>query len=100
MSFLIVFSPRYLDSCLPYAHHLTYPIILLCPPSFHSLTHSPRAIISERREELLRMRDTHVASIRLDFYYSSSHQGKLGASRESLNLPEGNAAKRDGKATW
>ena len=46
------------------------------------------------------MRDTHVASIRLDFYYSSSHQGKLGASRESLNLPEGRAAKRDGKATW
>ena len=30
------------------------------------------------------MRDTHVASIRLDFYYSSSHQGKLGASREYL----------------
>ena len=30
------------------------------------------------------MRETHVASIRLDFYYSSSHQGKLGARRECL----------------
>ena len=96
----MAFSPHYLASYLPYAYHLPYPITILRPPSFYSLTHSPTAIISGRPEELLRMRDTYAASIRLYFYYWSSHQGKLGASRVSSNLPEGRAAKRDGKATW